>query len=259
MPSNQHRPTERVLDILELLSTNPDGMTLTQLSRALNAPKSSIMPLVHTMTSRKFIYQHKDTSRYCMGIAAYSVGSSYTNTKNALEFIQSEMKYIVSQSNETCQLGIQVRSNLLYIAKEDSAEPLRLVSYVGKQIPLYCTAIGRALLAQKTKDEIRALYPDGLTAFTKNTIADWEELFRELEQTRNRGYALEHEECMPLLNCAGIPLCSNGQVIAALSVCIPTFRYSEDKLQSIIRLLKESKAKLETYFQGCDVDLGSIS
>ena len=113
MPSNQHRPTERVLDILELLSTNPDGMTLTQLSRALNAPKSSIMPLVHTMTSRKFIYQHKDTSRYCMGIAAYSVGSSYTNTKNALEFIQSEMKYIVSQSNETCQLGIQVRSNLL--------------------------------------------------------------------------------------------------------------------------------------------------
>ena len=183
MPSNQHRPTERVLDILELLSTNPDGMTLTQLSRALNAPKSSIMPLVHTMTSRKFIYQHKDTSRYCMGIAAYSVGSSYTNTKNALEFIQSEMKYIVSQSNETCQLGIQVRSNLLYIAKEDSAEPLRLVSYVGKQIPLYCTAIGRALLAQKTKDEIRALYPDGLTAFTKNTITDWEELFRELEQT----------------------------------------------------------------------------
>ena len=152
-----------------------------------------------------------------------------------------------------------MRSNLLYIAKEDSAEPLRLVSYVGKQIPLYCTAIGRALLAQKTKDEIRALYPDGLTAFTKNTITDWEELFRELEQTRNRGYALEHEECMPLLNCAGIPLCSNGQVIAALSVCIPTFRYSEDKLQSIIRLLKESKAKLETYFQGCDVDLGSIS
>ena len=257
MPSNQHRPTERVLDILELLSTNPDGMTLTQLSRALNAPKSSIMPLVHTMTSRKFIYQHKDTSRYCMGIAAYSVGSSYTNTKNALEFIQSEMKYIVSQSNETCQLGIQVRSNLLYIAKEDSAEPLRLVSYVGKQIPLYCTAIGRALLAQKTKDEIRAL--EEKYAKLECPIADWEELFRELEQTRNRGYALEHEECMPLLNCAGIPLCSNGQVIAALSVCIPTFRYSEDKLQSIIRLLKESKAKLETYFQGCDVDLGSIS
>ena len=56
MPSNEHRPTERVLDILELLSTNANGMTLSELSRALDAPKSSIMPLVHTMTARKFIY-----------------------------------------------------------------------------------------------------------------------------------------------------------------------------------------------------------
>ncbi len=64
---------------------------------------------------------------------------------------------------------------------------------------------------------------------------------------------------MPLLNCAGIPCAATARSYAALSVCIPTFRYSEDKLQSIIRLLKESKAKLENCFQGCDVDLGSIS
>ncbi len=259
MPSNEHRPTERVLDILELLSTNPGGMTLTELSKALSAPKSSIMPLVHTMTSRKFIYMNKDTSRYFIGIAAYSVGASYTNNMNALQFIQEEMKYIVAQSNETCQLGIQNRSNLLYIAKEDSAEPLRLVSYVGKQLPLYCTAIGRAILAEKSKEEIRALYPNGLTAFTEHTVADLESLFHELELTRERGYAIEHEESIPLVNCVGVPLCSNGRIIAALSVCIPTFRFSEEKLQFIIELLKTSKAKLEGYFQGCDVDLGGIS
>ena len=46
MATTEHRPTERVLDILELLSNSEDGMTLTELSKALNAPKSSIMPLV---------------------------------------------------------------------------------------------------------------------------------------------------------------------------------------------------------------------
>lgn len=258
MPSNEHRPTERVLDILELLSTNPNGMTLTELSKALNAPKSSIMPLVHTMTSRKFICIHKDTSRYFIGIAAYSVGESYTNNMNPLQFIQAEMKYIVSQSNETCQLGIQNRSNLLYIAKEDTAEPLRLVSYVGKQLPLYCTAIGRAILAEKAPDEVRALYPSGLTAFTDHTITDWDRLFEELEQTRMRGYAIEHEESTPMVHCVGIPLCSRGHIIAALSVSIPSFRFSDEKLLSIIRLLKDSKEKLEVYLSGCDVDLGSI-
>ena len=55
MATTEHRPTERVLDILELLSNSEEGMTLTELAKALNAPKSSIMPLVHTMTARKFI------------------------------------------------------------------------------------------------------------------------------------------------------------------------------------------------------------
>ena len=60
MATTEHRPTERVLDILELLSNSEEGMTLTELAKALNAPKSSIMPLVHTMTARNFIYMQKD-------------------------------------------------------------------------------------------------------------------------------------------------------------------------------------------------------
>ena len=59
MPSNEHRPTERVLDILELLSTNANGMTLSELSRALDAPKSSIMPLVYKTATRFFILLRK--------------------------------------------------------------------------------------------------------------------------------------------------------------------------------------------------------
>lgn len=259
MTSTEHRPTERVLDILELLSTNSEGMTLTELSKALGAPKSSIMPLLHTMASRKFIYMQKETSKYFIGIATFSVGSSYSKHMNTLELIKIEMKYIVSMSNETCQLGIQARSNLLYIAKEDSSEPIRLVSYVGKQLPLYCTAIGRAILAEKSREEIYKLYPKGLTAITPNTITDFDKLFKELDDTRARGYAIEHEESTPLVNCVGISLCNKGQIIAALSVCIPTFRFSEEKLQNIIELLKSSKQKLETYFHDYGIDSSNLS
>ena len=121
----------------------------------------------------------KETSKYFIGIATFSVGSSYSNHMDALQLIKTEMKHIVSVSNETCQLGIQNRNNLLYIAKEDSAEPIRLVSYVGKQLPLYCTAIGRAILAGKSKEEVYSLYPYGLMALTPNTITDWDRLFEE--------------------------------------------------------------------------------
>ena len=90
MATTEHRPTERVLDILELLSNSEEGMTLTELAKALNAPKSSIMPLVHTMTARNFIYMQKDTLRYRIGVATYSVGVAYNNRKTSLQFIQQE-------------------------------------------------------------------------------------------------------------------------------------------------------------------------
>ena len=109
MATTEHRPTERVLDILELLSNSEEGMTLTELAKALNAPKSSIMPLVHTMTARNFIYMQKDTLRYRIGVATYSVGVAYNNRKTSLQFIQQEMNNITALSNETCQLGIQSR------------------------------------------------------------------------------------------------------------------------------------------------------
>lgn len=259
MPSNEHRPTERVLDILELLSTNGNGLTLTELSKALNAPKSSIMPLVHTMTTRKFIYMNPENFKYFIGIAAFSVGSSYTNHIDALEFIKAEMKHIVSESDETCQLGIQNRSNLLYIAKEDSSQPIRLVSYVGKQLPLYCTAIGRVILADMEPEKIHALYPDGLTKFTPHTITKWPSLLKELEETKKRGYALEHEESTPDVHCVGISLRNQEKIFAALSVSIPSYRFSVEKLQFVIELLKESKKTLEASFSSGLIDLNSLS
>ena len=100
MATTEHRPTERVLDILELLSNSEEGMTLTELAKALNAPKSSIMPLVHTMTARNFIYMQKDTLRYRIGVATYSVGVAYNNRKTSLQFIQQEMNNITALSNE---------------------------------------------------------------------------------------------------------------------------------------------------------------
>ena len=257
MPSNEHRPTERVLDILELLSTNANGMTLSELSRALDAPKSSIMPLVHTMTARKFIYMQKESSKYFIGVAAYSVGASYASHQNALQFIQSEMKMITSTINETCQLGIQNRNQILYIAKEDSTEPLRLISYVGKQLPLYCSALGRAILAEKTDEEVRQLYPNGLISFTEHTITDWSMLFEELERTRIRRYALEKEETAPMVNCVGVSLKNKGISSAALSVSVPTFRCSDTKLEEIVHMLMDAKCRIEAYFNNNDADLVS--
>lgn len=257
MATTEHRPTERVLDILELLSNSEEGMTLTELAKALNAPKSSIMPLVHTMTARNFIYMQKDTLRYRIGVATYSVGVAYNNRKTSLQSIQQEMNNITALSNETCQLGIQSRNMVFYIAKKDSPQLIRLMSSVGKQLPLYCTGLGRALLAYKSEEEIRSLFPEVLTAYTPHTIATINDLLKELELTRQRGYAVEHEETNLMVNCIAVSLDYNNAPIAALSISIPTFRISESKEKEAVQILWEAKQRIETHFKMYGVDFGN--
>jgi IclR family transcriptional regulator, KDG regulon repressor len=258
MQETEHRPTARVLNILELLATNPDGLTLTEIAEAINAPKSSIFPVIHTMSQRKFIFSNKNNSKYTIGIATFCAGSSYTSNMNALQFIKSEMKYVVEKSGEICQLGILDRDMVLYIAKSDSNEAIRLISYVGKKLPLYCTAIGNILISRKSIDEIKLLYPNGLKAYTKNTIIDFNVLEKKLMKIRETEIAYEHGEITENLQCISVPLCKGDDILAALSVSVPSFRMDLPKAELIKSLLLETRLKIETFFRENDIDVNSL-
>ncbi|KLE14436.1 IclR family transcriptional regulator [Clostridium sp. C8] len=254
MKKNEHRPTERVLDILELLSSNPEGLTLTEISNLIDAPKSSLYPVIHTMAARKFIFMNKNTYKYTIGISSYCIGSSYTNNVNILEFIKTEMKYIVDNSGEICQLGVLDGNQVLYIAKVDSEEPIRLISSVGKRLPAYCTSLGKSLIFNKNLDELKLMYPYGLKAYTENTITDIEVLYNQLLKVRYDGYSTENMEINDYTSCISVPLFKDSQILAAISVSIPSFRFNEEKFEIIKNLLLEVRLKIETFFKSNDID-----
>lgn len=259
MATTEHRPTMRILDILELLSTIPSGLSLTEIAEAISAPKSTILPVMHTLAKRKFIFYDKDTQKYSIGVAAFSVGSSYMHQMSSMQFIQSEMQHLTSECNETCQLGIRDNDSVLYLAKVDSPEPLRLISYVGKRLPLYCTALGKSLLCDASLEELEQLYPDGLKAYTPHTITDIRTLYEQLQQVKENGFAKECEEVNLNLQCFSVPLRKNNKVIAAMSVSAPIFRINAEKEDLIIRLLREKRALIEGYFLNYNVDPDTLS
>ncbi|MGN9163993.1 IclR family transcriptional regulator [Tissierellaceae bacterium HCP3S3_D8] len=254
MKKMQHKPTERVLNILELLASNPEGLSLTEISNSIQSPKSTIHPILQTMAQRKFIYLNKNISKYTIGIASYCVGASYSNEMNVLDFIKSQMQYIVDHSDEICQLGILDRGEVLYIAKVDSDNPIRLMSSVGKRLPAYCTALGKALLIGKDIEEIKDLYPNGLESYTDNTITDFNVLYKEIIDCRKNNFALEKSEINNYSSCIAVPLINKSRVIAALSVSIPTFRESDEKFELAKNLLLDAKSKIETFFYDNHID-----
>ena len=141
MTQGQHRATARVLDILESLSGSEEGLTLTELSQALDAPKSSLFPIVHTLEERRYLRQDDGTGRYTMGPRALVLGAAFSADRG-LAPITQVMKEVASKCQETCQMGILDQDRVLYVAREDSPQPIRLISWVGTRLPANATAVG---------------------------------------------------------------------------------------------------------------------
>ncbi|AOY75623.1 IclR family transcriptional regulator [Clostridium formicaceticum] len=258
MSSDNHRSTSRVLDILEVLASSQKGYTLTEVAAAIDAPKSSIFPIIHTLQSRGYIEINENTSRYFLGIKALDLGSSYLNSHSMLSFIRKEMQHIVDTCSETCQLGILDKGDVLYIEKIDSPEPIRMISHVGKRLPAYCTSLGKALLCDHDKEALHNLFPEGLKKFTPSTITDIEVLYEQLLEVRQTQIAYESEEITEYIQCFAVPLRKNGLISGALSVTVPKFRLTEEKAELIKKQLLESQAKIEALMIKFNFDIKSI-
>lgn len=246
--SEEHRPTERVLDILELLASNPAGLNLTEIADHIGAAKSTILPIMHTLAKRRFAAFDERSHRYIIGLGCYCIGSAYSSNVNALDFIRAQMRAVVQATAEICQLGILDRSQVLYVAKEEAPDnKVRIVSYVGKRLPAYCSAIGKSLLTDYSLARLQQLYPDGLTAFTDRTITSVEVLASVIAADRGRGYSEEFGEYAEETRCIAVPLRRDGRVILAMSVSVPAYRMSEEKKEIIIAALKQAQQVIEIY------------
>jgi DNA-binding IclR family transcriptional regulator len=242
----EHRSTARVLDILEYLAASRGGgSTLTELSQELDAPKSSLFPILRTLLNRKYIQLDRRSNRYYIGISSYVLGASFSINQNAMDFILNVMESVVKSCEETCQLGVLDREKVLYIRKVDSPQPIRMISHVGNRLPANGTAIGKALLSGLSNEEVRKMYADGLPRLTEHTIVDLDALLDQLEEIRKSGIAWEREESTDQVCCWAVPLYRGGQIFASLSVSVPLFRCSDEKESLVLNSLFKAKQEIE--------------
>ena len=251
---NIHRSTSRVLDILELVAEHPSEYNLTDISKLMEAPKSSLYPIMYTLTARHFLALDNN-GHYKVDFSLYQVGNSYLRQLNFLDEVEKILTNMTNVCMETSHFGILKGGDVLYLKKIDSPEPIRMTSRVGMRIPAYGTAIGKALLMDTEFLELKKLYPNGLKALTENTITDFTDLSNQLSEARLLGYTCEMEESTQYICCFAVPIQKKGKVVAAISVAIPIFRYTEERAKLVRTLLFDSKNKIETILNNGDMDM----
>lgn len=237
-----HKPTQRVIDILNFLETKPKGATQTEISNETSIPKSTLFPILKTLEENRFLMC--EDSYYKIGIMMWCIGQNFSKSSAILELIKEKMQEIVTEVNEICQLSILTGQYTTYIEKVNPKQPVQLISSVGKMIPAYATSLGKSLLSNLNYDELKNIYPNGLTALTENTITDIDVLYKQIEDIRKDGYSYEVEESMRDIICFAVPLKQKDKVKYAISVSIPKYRATKSKKEKIIKCLLQKKEEI---------------
>ena len=239
---NHHKPTLRTLSILELISAGDLEYTLSNISRSLGIPTSTLFPILQTLLEEKYLGLDKNTQTYSLGTRLFEIGSRVQNSLVYKE-ISAIMNEVVAACGETCHFAMLDRGEVFFLVTVDSPNPVRMHCAIGRRMPAYSTAVGKALLRGRSLEELRALYPEGLKPLTAHTVTDFETLHAQANGSDIFFY--ESEESTESICCIAVPIYRQGNVVAASSVAMPVFRYDEEKKAITENALKESLIRYE--------------
>lgn len=240
------KSAERVLDLLEHIGEQRDGVTFSTLARQLAIPKSSLHALLDVLTGRGYLEFRADSRTYSLGLRSWETGQAYQRHHDIIREAHAVLDWVVRQVNETAQLARIVNAENVYLAKVDSTHPLRLQSEVGRRLSAHATGVGKALLAQLGNAEVIDRFGAGaLPAYTANTIATTDALIEELELIRQRGFAIDNEEYTPGVFCIAVPVFEgSGKASVAVSVSVPTTRAQPEQLATILSVIAAASLQL---------------
>jgi IclR family KDG regulon transcriptional repressor len=196
---------------------------ISELARELGLDRSTTYRVLLSLERCGFVEKDKKTGEYSLGVAAFEIGNTYLKRMDFLSISKPIMTDLAVKVQETVHLAVLSDIEIIYVDKVDSPRTLGVMSKIGQRAPVYCTALGKVLLAHQSKGEMsRIIQEIKLKPYTKNTIISKKGLTEELREIREKGCALDRREYEEGVECIAAPIRDHlGNVIAALSISGP--------------------------------------
>lgn len=221
--------TVKALSVIEALSHSEEPRGVAELSRQLGYSKSNTFRILGTLASQGYVRSHPETGRYSLTLKIWEQGARVLDRQPVRRVAQAQLKMLFVQLNETVLLSILEFPHVLYIDKMEGDYPVRASARVGWRAASWRTASGKSLLAYQSAETIERLVKE------EHITADaLPALQRELEDVRQRGFALSFNGSRPGVNSVSAPIWGPDQTpIAALSVSGPAERFSPERMQGM--------------------------
>lgn len=235
----------RACNLLRRLSKEKTHFKLSELARELHLDRSTTYRILLSLEKCGFVEKDEKTGEYGLGMGIFEIGNAFLNQRDFVKVSKPIMVDLASRVQETVHLAVLSGTEIVYIDKADSPRALGVISKIGQRAPLYCTALGKVLLANQPKETLlRILRLLKLKPFTPNTITSKKRLLEELNEIRRCGYSLDRREYEEEIECIAAPIRDHlGNVIAALSISGPQRKIGIPQEKDFVTQVMES-AKL---------------
>jgi DNA-binding IclR family transcriptional regulator len=233
------------VELLEALAAG-EQLGLSQLSTRTGVSKPSAFRILATLESRGYLAKDATHRKYRPGPRLVALSCAVVSGLSVVQHARPVIEKLHAEFRETVNLGALSDSEVLYLDMLESTRGLRMAARVGARDPLHSTALGKALLAALSVDDLeRLLSHYRWVRRTRRTITTRAAVERELAVVRKRGYAIDNGENEEGARCVGVAIRDPlGRPIAALSVSGPASRMPEALTRQIGERLKVAASEI---------------
>lgn len=237
---------DRTLTILEVLSDYEDGLGITEISQKVELHKSTVHRLLNTLIYKGYIKQDKNTNKYGLTLKLFELGNKKVEKMDIVSVAQPYLKELVEKTNEVVHLVVREGMEVMYVSKVEPQKSMKMYTRIGMRKPMYCTAMGKAMLSQMSEEEVEEIWnASDIQKLTDNTIVDIDNLKNSLEEIRKKGYAMDEQEVEMGIRCLGTVIRDyKGEVCGAISLSSSIITFTEEKIECFSKLMLEYANKI---------------
>jgi DNA-binding IclR family transcriptional regulator len=225
---------DRGLRIVHAVALAGQPVPLGELTKLLGIDRSNVLRLANTLRRRGFLTCPAGKKDYILGSSMWRLSYRYNWGNMLVRVANQQLKLLAAQLNETAHLAIQEGKYVLFIDQAAGNNVVTVAGRVGELAPLYCTAHGKALLADADEQELRALLGSSqLRRYTKNTLTSIQELSKECALVKKRGFATDEAEFADELRCIAAPIrVENDVIVGSIGISAPRSRFTKERYRT---------------------------
>lgn len=225
------RAVTRALDVLLCFTQDKPELTLSEIAELVELHKSTVLRVLCTLESKRFVQRDEATGKYRLGLRVLELAMFVLEHIDLRRQAWPFLYRLAETHRETVDLGVLDDCDVVYLEVIESPQRVKLAAAPGQRLPAYCTSSGKAILAYLPDEEVRRILDCGTRPYTSRTIVSADQLLAELQQTRERGFAIAQEEFEDGINAVAAPVLDrNGAPVAVVALAGPAYRLSLDRM-----------------------------